>query len=331
MPAAALHHAGIHSRQLEEQEQLLKDDVVADAARWGGKILLHRELPPEVALRASSSRRSINLGSSPARDDVTALADTNPLAAVQPFWEPVADCSGYPSSSTPGVELRAAAGRTMSDGQAFGAGGFGSWSNLGALGGGGGGGAAASSGSAAADSMNNAAAAAQAADSAGSAPLPVPQPAASTAASPFAAPAANGAAAAAGAAVELPAGAPPPGPLNPSTPVPMAIDGRGGSAAAGSPAGLSPHVGKSLATAREVFGALRAQGLQLSYRRIPLSRERTPESGDVQDLYRQMVAMPADPNRCLRACARARAALPVLRMVWAPCRPARPPLRHASP
>eukprot|EP00887_Chlorella_sp_A99_P002448 scaffold10.g2448.t1 len=44
MPAAALHHAGIQAVKLEDLERRLRADMAAEAAAWGGKVLLHREV-----------------------------------------------------------------------------------------------------------------------------------------------------------------------------------------------------------------------------------------------------------------------------------------------
>jgi hypothetical protein len=290
MPAAALHHAGIHSRQLEEQEQLLKDDVVADAARWGGKILLHRELPPELALKAATSRRSITLGASPQIDDVTALADINPLAAVVPFWEPVADCSAYPSSSTP-PPMDPRASRQLS--QAYSYGSFGSFNSpslqqLQQCG-------PPSSTGVAADTLNNAAAAAPQPTGA---PVPSPFATASSAIDIAAANGADGSARSTSSSLvsaDAAATSARQQQLDGSvSPMPMDLDRRRSSTN-----GLdSPAPGRSLATAREMYHQLRQAGMHITYRRIPLSRERTPEAGDCQDLYRQMIVTATDPNRC---------------------------------
>ncbi|GLC33893.1 hypothetical protein PLESTM_000131000, partial [Pleodorina starrii] len=56
MPAAAMHHAGIHAAQLQELELLLKEDVTDEAALWGNRLLLHRELAPLLPSTASASR-----------------------------------------------------------------------------------------------------------------------------------------------------------------------------------------------------------------------------------------------------------------------------------
>lgn len=47
-----------------------------------------------------------------------------------------------------------------------------------------------------------------------------------------------------------------------------------------------------LATPTEVFSSLAAEGYQMSHRRIPLSRERTPEAADLDVLYHQLLIQP---------------------------------------
>lgn len=65
-------------------------------------------------------------------------------------------------------------------------------------------------------------------------------------------------------------------------------------AAAGAGAAGSSSGGKlPLATCLEVAKALQAKGLHLTYRRIPLSRERTPVPSDLTDMLKQMLALPA--------------------------------------
>ncbi|KAK9804170.1 hypothetical protein WJX73_008272 [Symbiochloris irregularis] len=51
-------------------------------------------------------------------------------------------------------------------------------------------------------------------------------------------------------------------------------------------------VDMGLATPLEVFQSLAAEGFQINYRRIPLSRERTPEAADLDVLHSQMVVQP---------------------------------------
>lgn len=89
MPAAALHHAGIHAEQLEELESVLKLDVINEAHKWGGRVLLHKEI---------KSQKNGNIQEHRHQDDVTGLVDTNPGAAVLPFWEAVELLDDEPAS-----------------------------------------------------------------------------------------------------------------------------------------------------------------------------------------------------------------------------------------
>jgi hypothetical protein len=43
-----------------------------------------------------------------------------------------------------------------------------------------------------------------------------------------------------------------------------------------------------------VFVALAAEGYQVGYRRVPMSRERTPQAADLDQLLAQMGGAPAD-------------------------------------
>ena len=47
-----------------------------------------------------------------------------------------------------------------------------------------------------------------------------------------------------------------------------------------------------LATPLEVYQGLAAEGYQISYRRVPLSRERTPEAADLDVLHQQLMMQP---------------------------------------
>ena len=47
-----------------------------------------------------------------------------------------------------------------------------------------------------------------------------------------------------------------------------------------------------LATPMEVYQSLAAEGYQMSHRRAPLSRERTPEAADLDVLYHQLLIQP---------------------------------------
>ncbi len=51
---------------------------------------------------------------------------------------------------------------------------------------------------------------------------------------------------------------------------------------------LDPHSPEALRTPAELAKSLIAEGFSLSYCRIPLSRERTPEAFDIPQLHREL-------------------------------------------
>lgn len=55
----------------------------------------------------------------------------------------------------------------------------------------------------------------------------------------------------------------------------------------------NPARAQGLCTPREVFVAIAAEGYQVSYRRVPMSRERTPQAADLDQLLAQMGNHPA--------------------------------------
>lgn len=188
MPAAALHHAGIHWKQLEELEALLAQDVRKEASKWGGRVLLHREVPPE--------------GAPPV---------TPPGSAANGVAHAPAGAAGHANgfAGTPPPPLLTLPGMTPSYGNA----------------------------------------AAQADDQTEDVTKVVDR--------------------------------------NPGeTVAPFWEDVPGGAAGA-----------SVVQTPRNVYEALRAEGYAVSYRRIPLSRERTPVASDLQDLYLQMRAAATRPER----------------------------------
>ncbi len=58
------------------------------------------------------------------------------------------------------------------------------------------------------------------------------------------------------------------------------------------PAGEVGDMDTGLATPLEVYQGLAAEGYQISYRRVPLSRERTPEAADLDVLHQQLMMQP---------------------------------------
>ena len=91
MPAAALHHAGIQASRLEELEKRLEADMLSEAATWGGKLLLHREVyqpspPPHLQAPHDDSDGE-------EQEDVTRPTESRAQDKVSPrvvaFWEHV--------------------------------------------------------------------------------------------------------------------------------------------------------------------------------------------------------------------------------------------------
>ena len=62
-------------------------------------------------------------------------------------------------------------------------------------------------------------------------------------------------------------------------------------------AGNAEDTDAGLATPLEVWQGLAAEGYQLSYRRVPLSRERTPEAADLDVLHQQLMTQPVGEAR----------------------------------
>jgi hypothetical protein len=63
MPSAAMHHAGVHWRQLEALEAALKEDVRSEAVKWGGRLLLHQEFAAgDLSKRGSAAGREGSTG-----------------------------------------------------------------------------------------------------------------------------------------------------------------------------------------------------------------------------------------------------------------------------
>eukprot|EP01026_Neomeris_dumetosa_P055765 TRINITY_DN50829_c0_g1_i8.p1 TRINITY_DN50829_c0_g1~~TRINITY_DN50829_c0_g1_i8.p1 ORF type:complete len:321 (-),score=36.97 TRINITY_DN50829_c0_g1_i8:539-1501(-) len=82
LPMASHHHAGIYYMQLQYMEQQLQADIVKEASVWGGKVLIHRELPPsQQKFKGDPS------------SDVTSNFDVIQNLAVVPFWVKVGDAS----------------------------------------------------------------------------------------------------------------------------------------------------------------------------------------------------------------------------------------------
>eukprot|EP00884_Botryococcus_braunii_P001844 jgi/Botrbrau1/11660/Bobra.168_2s0015.2 len=97
MPAAALHHAGIQAVKLEELERRLRGDLMKEAIQWGGRVLLHSEIPLTEAMsptvRETATRRfgEHSFEEAHTEEDVTRKEDDEPEECLAAFWEPTGD------------------------------------------------------------------------------------------------------------------------------------------------------------------------------------------------------------------------------------------------
>lgn len=203
MPAAALHHAGIQAAKLEDLERRLRADILAEAASWGGKILLHREV--ESFKRSSTMKKN---------------KPSVPHASSHHGGIP----TPRPHSSGAGAGTTAAAKLNFSD--------------------------AAISNSAAADAERSKITITTAAAEENEAEEDITR------------------------TTEYQA----------TTEV----------TAFWETAGESGDIDSGMCTPAEVFIGLGAEGYQINYRRVPLSRERTPQAVDLNHLHQQMTNHPGD-------------------------------------
>ncbi|KFM27931.1 Triosephosphate isomerase, chloroplastic [Auxenochlorella protothecoides] len=128
-PAAAAHHAGIQGDKLAALERRLRSDALAEAAAWGGFLLLHREVARPVGgeadLDGGGGRR---MGGAAAPDvdacapraakrarpndfscgDITRSTQFQPTTEVQPFWAAVGPSGDVDSGLATPAEVFAA-------------------------------------------------------------------------------------------------------------------------------------------------------------------------------------------------------------------------------
>ncbi len=96
---------------MEDLERRLRADMLAEAAAWGGKVLLHREVPSNAAAPGATPRRPLSRAGSRAiepagagaaaeeagaddggeREDITRTTQYQPVMQVQAFWETTGD------------------------------------------------------------------------------------------------------------------------------------------------------------------------------------------------------------------------------------------------
>ncbi|KAF6255732.1 inositol hexakisphosphate-domain-containing protein [Scenedesmus sp. NREL 46B-D3] len=302
MPAAALHHAGVHARQLELLEAALREDVANEAAKWGGRVLLHQELYTASAEAVRRMSGVVAGGSATPGGSLSiaipgrAGSSLLPLPIVGSFLTPPTgpvSATAAQLASAIAPSPIAPAGTAVQQARRI----------LGQL-----------------PPISPAASAGAAANGAAADPAGFPgfRP---ISPSPFAASPAGVAGRAAtgissqvlagpegGAAASNTAGEDVTAPVDvrPGAAVvpyweSVELGDSGESAPPAEKAAAASHASRQqqrlrappLAACLDVAKQLQAAGLHITYRRIPLSRERTPVPSDLGDMMKQMLALPA--------------------------------------
>ena len=100
--------AGIHATKLEDMERRLRNDMAQEAAAWGGRVMLHAEMPPT----ASSSPQAPNghhaaAHAGPAAAMSTAASgpvmDRSPFSVDGAAGQQNGDASGGAAAAPPGA------------------------------------------------------------------------------------------------------------------------------------------------------------------------------------------------------------------------------------
>ena len=81
LTAAGLFDAGVHAVKLEELERRLRNDLMHEAMAWGGRLLLHRDIPRQ----GHDTKRPSADGKN--EDDITTNDDEDPSNAITAFWD----------------------------------------------------------------------------------------------------------------------------------------------------------------------------------------------------------------------------------------------------
>uniref|UniRef100_A0A7S3QUH6 Tyrosine specific protein phosphatases domain-containing protein n=1 Tax=Dunaliella tertiolecta TaxID=3047 RepID=A0A7S3QUH6_DUNTE len=97
MPVAALHHAGVHAAQLEEQEALLREDVTDEVARYSGQLMLHKEVEAATAAQLPMHNLSLSATGGQSRQSMDRSALSDAIRARTPTGAPATE---VPASST---------------------------------------------------------------------------------------------------------------------------------------------------------------------------------------------------------------------------------------
>ncbi len=79
-----MSYTGIQAVKLEELERRLRADLMKEAIAWGGRVLLHHEVPLAEAMSPSFVRKD---SAASMHEDVTRKEDHEPEECVAAFWE----------------------------------------------------------------------------------------------------------------------------------------------------------------------------------------------------------------------------------------------------
>ena len=75
--------AGIHANKLEDMERRLRNDMAQEAAAWGGRVMLHAEMPPTTT--AAASPDSQNGGHHATMERAMSRVASGPVMDKSPF------------------------------------------------------------------------------------------------------------------------------------------------------------------------------------------------------------------------------------------------------
>ena len=102
--------AGIHATKLEDMERRLRNDMAQEAAAWGGRVMLHAEVPAMPA--ASPSPEPQNNGHRASMERAMSKTASGPVLDKSPFSLAERHSDGAPAhqDGDAGADGNAAAG-----------------------------------------------------------------------------------------------------------------------------------------------------------------------------------------------------------------------------
>lgn len=91
--------SGIQAVKLEDLERRLRGDLMKEAIQWGGRVLLHSEIPlaeamsPTVRDTAMPTFDEHSCEERATHEDVTRKEDDHSEECLAAFWEPTGNCA----------------------------------------------------------------------------------------------------------------------------------------------------------------------------------------------------------------------------------------------